>query len=400
MAGLIKYIDGRLFFASKDVAALVNLYGTPQYFYHLPAIRSQYDQLSFLWKKAAPANINAGVCYAVKANPLREILSVFTPEETLLSADTYAHVLTAIESGFPPVNIQYFPVNFEYPLIKELVSTGVCLVIDDPRQLELLKPFAPLDISIRVCPFLETELSHDAGYQKGILFENVETVLKQALSSGLQPAGLHQHIGAVTYSYSMELVQNGITALCKLFKKLVAAGYPLYSLSLGGGMGGRNASKLDDFPIESFINKTWECIESLKVPVSEVIIEPGRYLVSNAAILVGKVKAVHPSEEGDRVITNFSSGDLNLNYLEFNEVPIYAMREIKNGGKRKAIITNDDSAVGKKFEWKVIIPELVPGDILVIYPAGAYNEPRTENNSLAKSSKNIFALSSRQFIAV
>ena len=136
-------------------------------------------------------------------------------------------------------------------------------------------------------------------------------------------------------------------------------------LDLGGGLG--VVEKPGDIPLNlSDVNN------KLYKTKYEIRIEPGRYLVSEAGILLTDVSQVR--REGD---VNFIGVDAGMNSLIrptlYNAYHrIHNISKIDNPKVKKYTIVGPICETGDVFGKDRLLPETMDGDLILIENAGAY----------------------------
>jgi diaminopimelate decarboxylase len=246
-----------------------------------------------------------------------------------------------------------------------------------------LKKIAP--IAVRVNPNVDagTHAKITTGtYENkfGIAFEEVEGVYARASKlKNLRLRGLQTHIGSqLTQVKPFELA---VKKLVPLVQKL-SAKYDFEFFSIGGGLG------IVYNPALESASPTWwqqpqakniltpktyaETLVPLLKPLGlKILLEPGRFMVGNAGILVTRVEYVKRTGKKNFVIVDAAMNDLirPAFYDSFHEIIPLA----KNG---KATISSDVVGPicesGDYFAKDRPLAKVGEGDYLALLSAGAY----------------------------
>ena len=174
--------------------------------------------------------------------------------------------------------------------------------------------------------------------------------------------GVHLHIGSQITS---------VTPFIESIRKVVAFIEELNSelkwLNIGGGMGiiyrDEKPSTAQDF------GKA--VIPLLKDRDFEIILEPGRFIVGNAGILVTKVLYIKESGSRTFIVVDAGMNDLIRPSLYGAYHEIKPVR-IKGSGEMLTDVVGPICESGDFFAHERKIPETRSGDCLAIFSAGAY----------------------------
>ncbi len=144
---------------------------------------------------------------------------------------------------------------------------------------------------------------------KGVKFGlDIETVLDVAKSvvghPGLAVVGLHMHLGSPILK--AEPYRQGAEKAVKLIEAFRAQGHDIKYLNMGGGFG-IHYRKQEALPASAFAEVI---LPAVKETGCQLVLEPGRFIVGNAGILVSRV--VFTKETGGKhyVIQDAAMNDL------------------------------------------------------------------------------------------
>ncbi|MCL1965710.1 MAG: diaminopimelate decarboxylase [Candidatus Bathyarchaeota archaeon] len=369
---------GSLYFDGFSVEELAQRYDTPLYVLSEKRIRENYNRL---YDVIVSKYKDLRIYYACKANSNITVLKVLQAEGAYLDAVSPGEVFLALSSGFVPDHILFTGTSVRNDELKFLVDAGITVNIDSQSELErLLKIAVPPTISIRVNPEIG-DGHHDhcitAGPQVkfGLCEEDVLKAYAVAKKARVERFGIHMHIGSGILN---------IDSYVQAVKKLLAIAKRVHDelditfdfIDLGGGLGVPYHPDDDVFDLPNFVSRI---VSLFKAKVKEyklgkpfLCIEPGRYLVCDASILLTAVNTVKITPH-----RNFIGVDSGFNTL---------IRPAMYGSYHHILIANKLNSqnevtfdiVGPLCESGDILakdrelPQIVEGDILAILNAGAY----------------------------
>ena len=149
--------DGRLTIVGEDAEALARLHGTPLFVYD----RQRYaENARSLQDAAARAGIPFRLRFALKANPLPEVLEVFrgvgspgSPDAVGIDACSPGEVLRALECGWHPDEISYTGTNVSERDLDVLLAHDIHVNLDAISQVRRYGRRAPgRTIGLRIDP--------------------------------------------------------------------------------------------------------------------------------------------------------------------------------------------------------------------------------------------------------
>jgi diaminopimelate decarboxylase len=388
--GFVAARDNRLQVAGRDAAELAGRYGTPLYIYGKDRILELYARLddAFLRHSSLPARI----CYAMKANPHRGILRLLRRRGAWIDAVSPNELRIALKAGFPPERILYTGTSVSRADLRAVFAVdGVTVNIDAAEQLDLMSvvkrefPSKPIRVSVRWNPGIGRGFSPKAvtagkrssdgtPIKFGVEAKKVLGVFARARRLGFQPVGLHQHLGSGWVREDFPLVRAAVDRLVRKARELEAAGFPLEFLDFGGGFGPRYLKSRGVFPVEDYIAYLAKAVAKAGLSVQALALEPGKYLVGDAGVLLLGVEYV--KESYGNIFACVDGGT-------FNTVPrpaIYmtAHHEIVNAGridgvgKARITVAGNLCETGDVFGRERSMPLPMSGDVLAVLCAGAY----------------------------
>ena len=201
----------------------------------------------------------------------------------------------------------------------------------------------------------------------GVPWVNVREICANAAKlSGINLVGLDLHIGSQITE--LEPFEEAFKRITGLIETLREDGHDITRLDLGGGLGiPYQGEELTPLPAEY--------AEMVKRVVShlgcKIIIEPGRFLVGNAGVLVSKVVYVKKGQERKFLIVDAAMNDLVRPSMYDAYHEIVPIREADKGRELFDIV-GPVCETGDTFATNRLITPMESGDLLAIRSVGAY----------------------------
>ena len=380
------YVAGRLHCDGVSIESLAKKHGTPLYVYSQRTLTNHFRKLD-----AALAPLDHLICYAVKANSNLAVLRTLANLGAGFDIVSEGELRRVIAAGGSPKNCAFAGVGKTEPEIEFALRRGIySFNVESEPELERinrvagrLKKIAP--IAVRVNPNIDagTHAKITTGtYENkfGIAFERVESVYARASRlRNLRLRGLQMHIGSQLTE--VKPFEKAVRKVVPLVEKL-AAKYPFEFFSIGGGLGivyqPALASGAPDWwakPQAKHIltpaTYAATLVPLLKPLRLRVLIEPGRFIVGNAGILVTRVEYVKRTGKKNFVIVDAAMNDLirPAIYDSYHEiVPV----KRKNGPAISSDVVGPVCESSDFFAKNRPLPKVGEGDYLALMSAGAY----------------------------
>jgi ornithine decarboxylase len=346
-------------------------HGTPLFVVDHDALRRNYRE----FKKYLP---RVQAYYAVKANPLPEIVRTFYQEGASFDVASMPEFNIVYENiqGMPPKarqdwiwdKIIYANPNKPVETLEELNQYKPLVTFDNAEELAKISRHAPqagVALRLKVANTgAMVELSSKFGTAPG---EAVDLILL-ADKLGLTCEGLSFHVGSQTTNFE-NYVQA--LALCSsIFNEAKDRGYRKMNLvDIGGGFPARYDETVKPFrELARVINHE---LERLFPKDIQVLAEPGRFLVANAGYTVSKVigKAVRDGKPSyyinDGVYHTYSG-------VIFDHCK-YPVRAFKRGATRLSAVYGPTCDALDVISMAENLPELNRDDLVYSELIGAYS---------------------------
>lgn len=354
------------------LAALARRFGTPLYVYDAAVLRDRYRSLRGAFTRRAL------VCYALKANSSRAVASVLAREGAGADIVSGGELLRALKAGFAPERIVFSGVGKTEEEMAAALRAGVkAFNVESSEELDALarvagrlKKRAPVsvrlnpDVNARTHPHITTGRAEN---KFGVETREALSLYRRASRDRrLRVCGVQCHIGSQITSLTP--YERAARAVAGLAADLKARGMPLEFADLGGGLG---ISYKDETPLDPrALAKTLEKAFA-RQPELELLVEPGRYLVADAGLLLTKVLYRKRTSKRRFIIVDGAMTDLPRPalYDAWHPVKVVAPRR---GKKTMADVVGPVCESGDFLARRRPLPPLERGDLLAVLKAGAY----------------------------
>jgi diaminopimelate decarboxylase len=356
----------------KHLAALARRYGTPLYVYDAAVVRDRFRALRGAFTRPVL------VCYALKANSSKAVASVLAREGAGADIVSGGELVRALRAGFAPRRIVFSGVGKTEAEMAAGLRAGVkAFNVESSEELDALarvagrlKKRAPVsvrlnpDINARTHPHITTGRAENKfGVETG---EALALYGRASRDRRLRVTGVQCHIGSQITSLAP--YKRAAGAVARLAAALKAQAIPLDFADLGGGLG---ITYKDETPLDPrALVKTLEAAFAGQ-PELELLVEPGRYLVADAGLLLTKVLYRKLTSKRRFVIVDGAMTDLPRPalYDAWHPVEVVAPRR---GKKTMADVVGPVCESGDFLARQRPLPPLERGDLLAVLKAGAY----------------------------
>jgi len=370
------YRDGVLHAEQVNLIALAEAVGTPFYCYSSATLERHYKVFA-----GAFADVDALVCYALKANSNQAVIAMLGRLGAGADVVSEGELMRARAAGIPPDKIMFSGVGKTARELALAIEEGIlCVNVESEPELELLAAIAAakgrtVAISIRVNPDIDPRTHAKIATGKaenkfGIPISRARGVYARAAKlKGVHIAGVDMHIGSQIIE--LDPFGDAFALLADFVRALRADGHTISHIDLGGGLGipyrDDNAPPPDPDAYAAIVKRATAGLGC------KLIFEPGRLIVGNAGILVTRVLYVKRGEAKTFVIVDAGMNDLIRPTLYDAHHEIRPVREPVVGAQR--IIADVVGPVCESGDYFALDRSLAvpqPGELLAIMTAGAY----------------------------
>lgn len=366
------YRHDHMYVEEVPVADLAECYGTPLYLYSRSHLQRQFRAI-----KAAMAPVAPLICYAVKANSNAAVIQTFGEEGAGADVVSAGELHRARAAGIPADKIVFAGVGkteteIEYALREQILY----FTVESEPELERISSVSqrigiPGRIAIRVNPDVDPKTHKYTSTGKkenkfGVDLERAMAAYELAARlPGLEVTSIHMHLGSPIMSkgpYEEALLK--IKDLCAELKKSFAT---FRHIDIGGGLGIKYRPEDRDFDLAAFAGAVIPPLKEMGLSVS---MEPGRFLVGNAGILVTRVEYIKDNPFKKFVVVDAAMNDLirPALYEAYHEIqPVKATSAMIFGDLVGPVCESGDFFAANRD-----LPAVQAGDLLAVMSAGAY----------------------------
>jgi diaminopimelate decarboxylase len=376
-------VESRLRCGDVELSELAERFGTPLFVYSADDVRERVGMLEREF-----AGVDHTVCYAVKANSALALLRLLAGMGCgfdIVSGGELERVKRAAPEAVG--RVVFSGVGKQAWEMDAALAAGILLFnVESEAELELLSErveaigaggkggIKPAKIALRVNPdvFAETHPYISTGLREhkfGIAIERARAVYKRAAElKGIEPAGVSVHIGSQIRD--TQPFAEALGRVRTLVEELRADGLRIDFVDAGGGFGieyGRAA-----FDPATRVAEYAKAIRgALSGMGVRLLLEPGRFLIAQAGVLLTRV--LYTKQNGTKrfVITDAGMNDLirpALYGAHHEIVPV-----VRTGRAMEvADIVGPVCESGDFFARDREIEELRAGDLVALLDAGAY----------------------------
>lgn len=392
-----------LYCEEVPVERIANTAGTPAYIYSQISMESAYHDLD-----ASFARLPHAICYAVKANSNLSILRVFARLGSCFDIVSVGELARLARIGVAGDRIVFSGVGKSREEIREALryranrshEAGILLFnVESEPELEVLlseagkiqaKSGVPASASIRVNPDVlaggHPHIStghHD--HKFGMSWPDAKRLyLAHRVSRALRWRGIGSHIGSQIGAVAPYL--EAVKRLASYYRQLSTQGVGLQFLDIGGGFGIRYTK---ESPLNT--SRLATDLEPIVRPLRcRLLLEPGRFLVGPAGILLTRVLYVKKNGNKKFVLVDAAMNDLIRPVLYGAKHPITpVVFNSRNQGKTEtADVVGPVCETGDFFARDISLSPVEPGDLLALGAAGAYGFVQSSNyNSRPRSAE-------------
>ncbi|MBL4602656.1 MAG: diaminopimelate decarboxylase [Emcibacteraceae bacterium] len=368
-----EYRDGEMYADNVRVSEVAEQVGTPFYLYSTASLTYQFNQF-----KDAFGDLDLLICYAVKANTNQAVIKTLGDLGAGADVVSEGELRRALAAGIPAEKIVYSGVaKTESEMIFALENEIYQFNVESEPELYQLSEVASsldkiADITFRVNPDVDAKTHAKISTGKsenkfGVPWTKVREICARAAElSGIKLVGLDLHIGSQITE--LDPFEEAFTRITGLIETLREDGHDITRLDLGGGLG--IPYEGDDVP-----PLPREYAAMVKRVVShlgcKIIIEPGRFLVGNAGILVSKVVYVKSGEKRKFLIIDAAMNDLVRPSMYDAYHRIDPVKESDEDSTLYDIV-GPVCESGDTFATNRLVTPMKKDDLLAIRSVGAY----------------------------
>ena len=375
-----EYQDGRLMAEGVSLADIAAQVGTPAYVYSKAAFTAPLDAF-----EAAFKDVPHLVCYAVKGAANTALLKLAAERGQGADIVSGGELYKCLKSGIRADKVVFSGVGKTGREMKEALEAGIMMFnLESAEEMELLsrvagemKRRAPVAMRLnpavdpKTHPYVATGLKES---KFGLDYAAALDLYKKAAQDpNLEVIGLACHIGSqLTISGPFLEAADKLKAMVL---ELKALGIQLKYFDMGGGLG---ITYHDETPpsLDEYAAGLKNLMKDL--PGMTLVLEPGRYVSGNSAVLL--IEVLYNKTNGDKhfVVTDGAMNDLTRPSLYGSWHRILPVRQ--TGAPEITVDVVGPICESSDFLAKDRpLPRVAGGDLLAVMSAGAYGFTMSSN---------------------
>jgi diaminopimelate decarboxylase len=386
-----EYRNGRLYAEDVPVERIADDVGTPCHIYSEATLKRHFNLLKEAFAEADPL-----ICYSVKANSSLAVLKLLDEEGSGFDIVSGGELFRVLKIGGDPARVVYAGVGKTRREIEYAIEAGILMFnVESKSELEAIEAVAgslaaTAAVALRLNPDVDPKTHRHTTTGKkenkfGIDLETADAIISDLHAlPHVKLTGLDTHLGSPINT--VDPYVQALTKVLPLLESARAAGHQVEYINIGGGYGieyrgGETATPAD---------YAAAIVPLIKKSGCKLIMEPGRFIVGNAGIMLSRVTYV--KESGDR---SFAICDAAMNdlirpalYDSYHKIwPVTTDKALsesvdaradRNGYANFDVVgpvceSGDFLAKGRT------LPRMAEGDLLSIFSAGAYGMSMSSN---------------------
>ena len=394
----LEAMEGRLRIAGADAGALAREHGTPLFIYDRTRFAENARRLQ---AALASTGLPNRLRFALKANPLPEILEVFralgepgAPDSIGIDACSPGEVERAIECGWLAGEISFTGTNVSERDLDVLLHHGVHLNLDAISQIGRYGRRAPgTAIGIRIDPGAgagyneHLHYSGDRPSKFGISLERLDDALAVARRHDLIIDTVHFHAGSGWLADGLAGFEAALARAVEAVDLLRAAGCPIDEVNVGGGLGA--VARQDERPVDldAYAATLARHLADLDLTVG---CEPGDYLSKDAAILLGEVVTIE-ERRGVTFVGLDLGWNVNCAYFIYGFAQELVPCHDPDAARTETVtVAGHINEAGDVFAENYPMAPVQEGDVVALLNAGGYHQAMSSTHCLRPTGKAVF----------
>jgi diaminopimelate decarboxylase len=368
-------MDG-LLFAGVPLNGIADAVGTPTWVYAAPVMRQRYRLLAGALEAAG---LDAHVHYAVKANDHLAVLDVFAREGAGVDVVSEGELRRALRAGIPAGRVVFSGVGKSVAELRLALEADIAQInVESAEELAMLSAVAAgmgrtARVALRVNPDVDAGThakisTGRAGDKFGIPHDQAVALYAHAADlPNVRPIGMATHIGSQILT--MAPYRAAYARLAGLVVALRQSGHAVETVDCGGGLGVAYRDQTEGSPaaLAGVIAGAFGGLDL------RLAIEPGRWLVAPAGLLLASVVLVKRAGNGCFVVLDAAMNDLVRPAMYdawHGIVPVSATEAL--GKPAPADIVGPVCESGDTFARSRLLPPVTQNTRVAILDAGAY----------------------------
>jgi diaminopimelate decarboxylase len=389
---------GRLRIAGRDAEALARERGTPLFIYD----RTRFaENARALQAALIGTDLPYRLRFALKANPLPEVLAVFrdlgapgSPDSVGIDACSPGEVERALACGWRANEISYTGTNVSERDLDVLLARGIHVNLDAISQIQRYGRRAPGGtIGVRLDPGAgagyneHLEYAGDRPTKFGIGLERLDDAIAAAARHDLRIDTVHFHAGSGWLADGLDAFELALPPAVEAVGRLRAAGHEIVEVNVGGGLGMPAREDEHGADLDRYASVLARHLGPLGVTIA---CEPGDQLSKDAAILLGEVVTVE-RRRGVTFVGLDIGWNVNCSYFIYRFAQELVVCR-NAGAARTEIVTiaGHINEAGDVFAEDYPMPPVEEGDMVALLNAGGYLQAMSSTHCLRPMGEAVF----------
>jgi len=384
------YQNGELYCEDVPVSRLVAEYDTPLWIYSKRTLLHHYHQI-----EQAFAEVDPVICYSVKANSNLGILKAMQEAGSSFDVVSGGELYRVKKAGADTSRVVFAGVGKTDDEIRFALENDVLMFnVESEAELDaisnvarsMLETVAP--VALRLNPDIDAKThakttTGKKGNKFGMDIERAIELAEKVLADDyLALRGIHMHLGSPILS--TEPYAAAVQKAGEVVRDLRQKGHDINWINLGGGFG-INYRGNEAKPASAFAEVI---VPGVKAAGCRLALEPGRFIVGNAGVLISEV--IYTKREGGKlfIIQDAAMNDLvrPAMYDAFHRIwPVRPQvappedYEAEIPGCEPADVVGPVCESGDYLAKQRWLPPMQRGDLLCTFSAGAYGTVMSSN---------------------
>jgi diaminopimelate decarboxylase len=372
-SGFSRTSSGELMCEGVSFDTIADAVGTPAYVYSTRAIR---DQFALLDRALSP--VPHRLHYSMKANSNLALLRLLQELGAGVDIVSGGELFRARRAGFNADTIVFSGVGKSKQEMQEALAEGILLFnVESFFELQQLNDVAGsmgvrAPVALRINPEVQVSTPHhytrtgERGNKFGIPIDEAMAATRKALAMpNIALRGLDMHLGSQVFE--LEPYRDGLDRLLDLYGQMRALGAnEIRHLDIGGGFA---VTYEDEQPMDL------DALAAALLPKIQrsglaLIVEPGRFIVGNAGVLLARVMHRKKSGGKEYIITDAGMNDLvrPSHYDAYHAVEAVLPRQSRS----IVDVVGPVCESGDFFALDREVDDVDTGDLVVVRTTGAY----------------------------
>lgn len=363
-------------FTKAQIETIASRYPTPFHLYMESGIRQNARNLikAFSWVDGFKEY------FAVKATPNPYIMKILQQEGIGADCSSLPELMLAEKCGITGENIMFTSNDTPLPEFQKAIALGAIVNLDDISHIDFLQKHTSLPdlVCMRYNPGSartgNSIIGNPQEAKYGFTREQVFAGYRQLKNAGVKRFGLHTMIASneLNSQYFVDTAVMLFKLAAEVYREL---GIRIEFVNMGGGIGIPYRPEQQAVDLSTVSNGVKNAYERIIVPANlhpmKIYMECGRMITGPFGYLVSRVlhlKKTYKNYVGlDACMANLMRPAL---YGSYHHLTVLGKEN--DACNVKYDVTGSLCENNDKFAIDRMLPETVPGDIVVIHDAGAH----------------------------